>query len=740
MKPTTTTILTTILIVSGCVSAILPIEAFAEPLSLAGSDTRSRVLIHESNNWLNGPSWALWLSKQRAENFTQENFVGTNWYIDADNGDDNAQGTREHPWKSLKRAMSATLGMGDALLLKCGSLWRESLTVGQKLAPKGHILIGGYGACNGTSRPVIRGSYALPVQAWSAEIAGIAGGFSIPLEKKPFRLFADGKSLPQARYPHAPHISSEFSLLSRGSTRNVLNLRSSDIVSMGGQSLVGATVHVRTEPWRIETTTVASFDANAGTVRLTKMLSRAPVEGSGYILEGLLWMLREPGYWVWDAASSRIHLRLPKDTSPHDVLLEVGSSDVGINIGGIDNVRIQQLSIEQQTQAGIVANSSTKLTVDRVLISNSGDYGIQINNARDTAIVRSTVVNAGWVGIYVNGAGAQVLENYVTDTGLLTQSGGSDSAISVEGENMRVQSNTILRSAHLGIRFNSHAANRILDNVVVGPCTRLTDCGGIYTWSGPDIGASAASQELGAMVVNNFIVGGKANLEGTGGRGKYRGTGIYLDEGSKQVGVRGNHIAGMEVGIFLHNAANNAVNGNWIWGTTHAAMSSHQSRIDMEVLRGNRFEGNRAQIFSQPNRRNITVSESTFAFEWHHPKNTQAFFNGDNPNLVGANEFYTGANASASWNMRTDVKAPIAFSKSEWHRIAPTDAEKTEKSASKTGGTLVMNPSNAVQRLNCQNLVWTLCDATDHNNAPLQWPTEVGANRSVLIFQGPQTQ
>ena len=62
--------------------------------------------------------------------FTPAAFTGRGWYVDSSTGDDANAGTIDKPWRSLARAASASFGAGDALLLKCGSAWRESLNVG----------------------------------------------------------------------------------------------------------------------------------------------------------------------------------------------------------------------------------------------------------------------------------------------------------------------------------------------------------------------------------------------------------------------------------------------------------------------------------------------------------------------------------------------------------------------------------------------------------------------------------
>ncbi|AIY85170.1 F5/8 type C domain protein [Clostridium baratii str. Sullivan] len=84
-----------------------------------------------------------------------EKGVGTAYYVDSINGDDNNEGISEgKPFKSLKKVNEIYLKPGDSILLKKGSIFDD-----QQLTPKGrgtekdHILIGSYGS--GDKMPII---------------------------------------------------------------------------------------------------------------------------------------------------------------------------------------------------------------------------------------------------------------------------------------------------------------------------------------------------------------------------------------------------------------------------------------------------------------------------------------------------------------------------------------------------------------------------------------------------------
>ena len=83
--------------------------------------------------------------------------VGTTYYVDYKNGDDNNDGKSEStPWKTAKKVNETVFQPGDKILLKAGSVWN-----GERFAPLGngtkeaHITIDRYGEGN---KPVLNGN------------------------------------------------------------------------------------------------------------------------------------------------------------------------------------------------------------------------------------------------------------------------------------------------------------------------------------------------------------------------------------------------------------------------------------------------------------------------------------------------------------------------------------------------------------------------------------------------------
>ncbi len=89
--------------------------------------------------------------------------TGVAYHVDSEGGNDDADGRSEKSaWKTLARVNRAALSPGDAVLLRCGSMWREQLTLSSGGLPGRPITYGAYGEGD---RPVVNGSDL--IESWA---------------------------------------------------------------------------------------------------------------------------------------------------------------------------------------------------------------------------------------------------------------------------------------------------------------------------------------------------------------------------------------------------------------------------------------------------------------------------------------------------------------------------------------------------------------------------------------------
>jgi hypothetical protein len=635
-------------------------------------------------SFLKGQDWALAAPAEVASASSYSaSFQGRGWYVDPDTGDDSGPGTQDRPWRTLQRASSASYALNDALLLRCGKTFRETLDLTSTNAAAGSLLIAGYGDCTGGQRPTISGADLMPATGWTKATNGADQTLVHALSSAPGKLFFQGKPLVKARYPNARGVGQEFSVLrANAGNRNSFFLSLTDTQALASQDLVGAVVHVRVAPWRIETATVNAYVASTGLLTLNRTLDYAIPEGAGYILEGKCWMLDTPGEWCFDAPAGKVYVWGPNNEAASAFTqVEVGTRSLGVRLRWIANPRVEWLRTTQHLDSGFHMTETHGLRISNVASEWDQEFGIQVLSANDVQIESSAVAAAGWAGISVReGNRVSVTRNLVTDTGLANRPQGADSGILVVSQNAQVNGNVVYRSANGGIHFRNALGNKVQDNLVVAFCLRLTDCGGIYTFTAAYPTLPANAYTAAAIVSGNALIGAHSNTEGTAGGARNMAAGIYLDELTSGATVSENFIADTEVGIHLHDAAYNLVSANRIRSAGHAGIRGVASRTDVNALKANRISGNSLGYFSviselpggEP-----TGKERAYAQVWYHPSNPQGLWTGATANISELNQTVgVQGQQDVRWRVQSG-STDGQLDATGWLALAPRDLHAT---------------------------------------------------------------
>lgn len=629
--------------------------------------------------WVSAPPTPL---RERSTTPTSAAVAGTAYYVDIATGNDNNPGTIEAPWRTLTKASSAPLKAGDALLLKCGSIWRDSLEITSVTAPAGGFLVGGYGDCSGDRRPVIRASDWVPLDGWAR-----ASESGQPVYKRTWtgapikHLFANGAPVLLARYPNFKAIGAEFALASSTNSTSSFKVRPEDLQAFAGQDLVGAIIHVRTLQWLFDTAKVAAFDPSTGLITLDRPLSASIREGAGYVLEGKRWMVDGPNEWFFDNETKELLVWTPGGANPASgVGLEAATRDYGLTIKWVPGVRVERIRTEQQAEDGIRLIETPDATISDVTVIHAYQLGISVASSPRVTVRDSVVHGAGRRGIVTRDTvAARILSNQVTDTGGFGRSDDTEQAISVYGQDSVVSGNYIARAGSVGIFFVNAPGVVIENNSIYQPCLRLGDCAGIHTWTATSNAANAATSYVAkAMVRNNIIVKSFSNTEGCGLACDNLATGIYLDEMTSGVTLLGNTISDAEIGIAMHNSHFNIIDSNVVRNVTFASIRAIQSRSATAIFTGNKFMNN-----SLVSERNMSLTNGlpadqrrVHAFYWFHPSNPKSMYV-PNVNLVAGNKVVTTqADGEATWGLATWTSSAFLTAK-EWKQAATTDATVT---------------------------------------------------------------
>ncbi len=517
--------------------------------------------------------------------------ASTGVYVDAANGNDNNPGTEALPWKTLRKVTEVRLTTGQSVFLRCNRVWRESLSLDTVQLTNGTSIVG-YGGDCATAKATISGA-DLFNGGWTK--SGNVWSRAVPAgTPKITRLFIDGISQATARWPNATSSSQGYALVhpEGGGAKWTVRVASGDLTALSGKDLNGAALHARTLAYKIESRRIASYAS--GTVTLTTGTEYTMDAGEGYVLEDKLWMLDGPGEFFHDTVNNRLYVYPSAAAAQSDLNsrgVEGSVRDAALSISGRTGVGVRDLALQNARVNGLLLKNASGAIVENVDASGNGETGVstvQVDTLPGATIRNSRFSNNFVYGIDAKFGGATTISgNTVTDTGTVSHAGWTHAAIE-GGTGANILNNVVDGVAYHGIRFSGAGGGAVRNNSVTRYCVRLADCGGIYSWNGPKLAGSTQR----ATVENNNVQGGVANSEGAVGAGLDIVSGIFLDDFSYGVTVRGNTVSGMPFGIKLRNSSNNVIESNRIWMPTKAALYAVNDQTDRDYLTGNVFRTN----------------------------------------------------------------------------------------------------------------------------------------------------
>jgi parallel beta-helix repeat protein len=518
---------------------------------------------------------------------------GPGYFVDALNGSDANAGSFAAPWKSLAKLASVRLNAGESVYLRCGSVWRESLTLTASQLVDGAVITAYGSECNTANKPRITGaelfsgSWTKSGNIWRRSVS--AGTPKIE------QLFVNGAPMRTAQWPNYGGVGHEYAITAAGATasKTAITLSAGDAAALAGKDLTGAMVQIRTQPWFIEQRQVAAL--GAGSLALQSASEYAIDAGDGFVLQDKLWMLDAPGEFHHDAANGVLYV-YPGDGATQADLnaaqVEGSVRSVGLVVSGRRNLTVSQLRVDMSTADGVALHTAVSAVLDGVDASNNLRVGIRVDlspapvaPAKGVTIRNGRYIGNGAAGIdAANVADAEILSNTVSATGTL-QAAFTHSGI-IGGDGARIDGNTIDQSAFRAIQFSGFGASAVTNNVISGYCLRLSDCAAVYTTNGDN--RQGGNQT--SSVAGNRIGAASLSVEGTVG-GQIL-AGIYLDDLSRGVSVSNNLLMNMPVGIYVHNSSNSSIQSNRVWMTSAAGLMANMSNATADVMTGNVFSGN----------------------------------------------------------------------------------------------------------------------------------------------------
>jgi len=449
---------------------------------------------------------------------------------------------------------------GSTVNLECGKTYQGTLA----LNGKSNVTVTTSGSCGKAT--ITPGS---PVTGWtkySGNIYSAAVGFA------PVQMAISGAPASLAHWPNSGWSSS---------TPPNSDLNGANLVYLDNQSVI------------------ASQAISGSSVSTAKP----------FYVEGKLWMLDSANEWAY--ANGRVYVWAADGQSPEGRAWASPNANA-VNADKSSGVTLNNIRLFAATN-GVSADTSTGLKVLNTDIANVEKDGIWASGSQKLTVDASTVTNArssgidGWYSI----TGAIVTNTTVSNTGAVNQSTPTGAGIFFgDGSGNRIENVRVLNSSYHGISVLHNSNTQVLNSVVDNACSRLTDCGGIYT--------GARDQKPLSLTISGNTV---TNVKGT------EGIAIYLDDFANGVTVTGNTMRSNTRALVVHNGFNNVINKN----TFDSSAVTHLGFVqDSGNVRNNQVSGNTFKT---------TGTEWTYNLETGSNLKTFASFDGNIYTSVDPNNF-----------------------------------------------------------------------------------------------------
>ena len=305
-------------------------------------------------------------------------------------------------------------------------------------------------------------------------------------------------------------------------------------------------------------------------------------------------MLDNAGEWYYDTAARQLYLK--PGTGTPEGRVTVGHRDYGVFANGRAYIIVDGLSI-LRTVTGISAQTGSNLIIRNTDIADSEDKAINVTSSPDSEIVGCHITNSVRDGIWMNySSNVRIANNVILNTGVIGAPRKSVAAIHTPCWNcgttvgkVVIEGNEIRNSGYIGIFMPNQAT--VSNNYIVDSCMVLDDCGAIYT-GGREFKSTGTRNN--SRIEKNIIVNVLGNPDGRQPNSASAAQGIYLDDFSNTVTVTGNTVINADNGMQLHNAAENTISNNALYGSRVRAIWMQEDTLGSPGdIHDNVFSGNR---------------------------------------------------------------------------------------------------------------------------------------------------
>ena len=547
---------------------------------------------------------------------SSNNEIIPDYYVSL-SGDDSNGLSEATAWNSLK-SLEAQIGLlepGDVIGFKGGDEFFGNLTI--QNCPG--ITLASYGS----GKAIIKGVEA--IGGWNLAGENI---WKAPTYGKPiFNVFKDGAQLKNGRYPKITGFDFEnANYATVTSVQNSTNtFTSADLI--GFDDLTGATVRLRTLPFRRETRIITAFGSATGQIGLDADTVSNIDPGETFWVQNHQSLVSTQNEWYFNEATEELFLY--SSSSPTGIEV-VTSEHAGIEIIASGDVAIENLAIWGFYSSGIALYESSDPVVKNNRITNIHGSGIHFLTSHRALADGNEIRDIGHKGIiFENTNNAIAQDNRIEDICLLKHflpgsfSGASAIYNSYHSLDTIIRRNQIRNIGYNGVSFYNSRNLVIENNYIENTCLNMEDGGAIYGQNAEGDGSIGSVH--GNILIETVVFDDP----------EWDRVGIYIDDNGHDFTLSRNSIHGFRRGIFMHNTDNCNVSNNNLYKTIRGSILYKDDVIDASgTSSGNSLTGN--QIYLENATQPALKIHNTLHENWDFVEtlDNNCYFNPLNPTSV----------------------------------------------------------------------------------------------------------
>lgn len=550
--------------------------------------------------------------------------AGATYYVSSSLGDDAYDGLSEaQPFATIDRVNGLALQPGDQVRFKCGDVWQaEQLVLSQSGTAGAPIVFGSYpnGCLN---KPVFSGSQ--PISGWTSYSGNIyqanLSGATFPLGVN--QLFRDEERLRMGRWPNLDNGSAGYTFVdshSAGSSQITDN-------QLPAVDWTDGIVHIKNIRWSMLDRQVTGRSGTTLTLNtgLSCLVSSwASCAGWGYFINNHLSTLDQDGEWYYDAAANRVYLYSTSgaptnvegsiileqaDTLRHGgIMLSDGSAVAYVTV---DNIEVKNWFNHGISAPGSMGSGDVyhDITVQNVIIKDVDAIGINLGSwlwnpsdgidgfrgGYNMVFTDNVIDGANHFGVTIYSAQSVFEGNTIKNIALIENLNKSGMGCGIttgecteNGDGFRIRQHDARNSGYGNTLTNNHfekigyngvdvfAPDTTLENnFITLTCYSKADCGGVRVFGDDDLSSTPVHD---IHIIDNIIVDIPGNVDGCESSRPPFGMGLYIDNYSRDVEVRGNTVISTTVTGILYQRSSGQIVDNTVFNASYLdAFSGHIS-------------------------------------------------------------------------------------------------------------------------------------------------------------------